>query len=81
MLIDCSLVISCAGYSIPQSYLKHIARLLRQLFPEAVKYALLNQLAELRYNQAKQQSLVPIELSGALSELPSDQSNQIGTQI
>jgi hypothetical protein len=31
------LVVSCAGYSIPQSYLKHIARLLMQLFPEAVK--------------------------------------------
>jgi hypothetical protein len=30
-------VISCAGYSIPQSYLKHIARLLMQLFSEAVK--------------------------------------------
>ncbi|KAH7461505.1 hypothetical protein FOMA001_g18980 [Fusarium oxysporum f. sp. matthiolae] len=32
----------------------------------AVKHALLNQLAELRYNQAKQQSRVPIELSGVL---------------
>jgi hypothetical protein len=34
---DCCSVISCAGYLIPQSYLKHIARLLMQLFPEAVK--------------------------------------------
>lgn len=32
----------------------------------AMKHALLNQLAELRYNQAKQQTRIPIELSGSL---------------
>ena len=30
-------VVSCAGYSIPQSYLKHTARLLTKLFHVAVK--------------------------------------------
>lgn len=30
-------VVSGAGYSIPQRYLKHMARLLMQLFPETVK--------------------------------------------
>jgi hypothetical protein len=30
-------VVSCAGYSIPLSYLKQTAKLLTQLFPEAVK--------------------------------------------
>jgi hypothetical protein len=30
-------VFSRAGYSIPQSYSKHTARLLTQLFPEPVK--------------------------------------------
>ncbi|KAJ3455099.1 hypothetical protein MRS44_013699 [Fusarium solani] len=46
----------------------HLKRSTLDLFEawRAVKHALLNQLAELRYNQAKQQSRVPIELSGVL---------------
>ncbi|SPO02542.1 uncharacterized protein DNG_05215 [Cephalotrichum gorgonifer] len=46
----------------------HLKRSTLDLFEawRAMKQALLNQLAELRYNQAKQQTRIPIELSGSL---------------
>lgn len=52
-------------HALLKSYLKTSTLDLFEAW-RAMKHALLNQLAKLRYNQAKQQTRIPIELSGSL---------------